>query len=51
MLLILKVVIARSEATWLRSRSRGTSVTDAAYPLRVQSVQALSVLYLPLLPA
>ena len=30
-------VIARSAATRLRSRSRGTSVTDAAYPLRVQS--------------
>ena len=30
-------VIARSAATWQRSRSRGTSVTDAAYPLRVQS--------------
>ena len=30
-------VIARSAATRQRSRSRGTSVTDAAYPLRVQS--------------
>ena len=35
----IRFVIARSEATWVRSRRRLCRLTDAAYPLRVQSVR------------